>query len=73
MLGFMINEIEQKEMEYLVKRELDELLMDMEDHRIDRMVKYAMMERYKILFQILRRVSNEKECMKYIPKRSKNQ
>ncbi|MUK90793.1 hypothetical protein GMD78_20790 [Ornithinibacillus sp. L9] len=73
MLGLMINDIEQKEMEYLVKRELDELLMDMDDHRIDHMVKRAMMERYKILFQLLRRVSNEKECMKYIPRKSKNQ
>ncbi|SET85316.1 hypothetical protein SAMN05216389_1412 [Oceanobacillus limi] len=73
MLGLMINDIEQKEMEYLVKRELDELLMDLDDHRIDHMVKRAMRERYKILFQILRRVSSEKECMKYIPKKSKNQ
>ncbi|SHG11030.1 hypothetical protein [Ornithinibacillus halophilus] len=73
MLGLMINDIEQKELEYLVKRELDELLLDMDDHRIDQMVKRAMKDRYKTLFQLLKRVSNEHECLKYIPKRKTNQ
>nr|CDQ37211.1 hypothetical protein BN993_06754 [Virgibacillus halodenitrificans] len=66
-LGLLISEIEQKEMEYLIRRELDELLLDLEDHRIDHMVKRAMKERYRILFQLYRRVASEKECMKYIP------
>lgn len=73
MLGLLINEMEQKEIEYLLRRELEELLMDLEDHRIDQMVKRAMRERYRILFQLFRRVASEKECMKYMPKRSENQ
>ncbi|TQS76163.1 hypothetical protein DX933_02380 [Ornithinibacillus gellani] len=73
MLGLLINEMEQKEIEYLVKRELDELSMDLEDHRIDHMVKRAMRERYRSLFQLLRRVACEGECMKYMPKRSENE
>lgn len=73
MLGLLINDVEQKEMEYLLKRELEELLMDLEDNRIDNMVKRAMKERYKILFNLFRRVANEQECMKYIPKRTGNQ
>ncbi|MEW9676533.1 hypothetical protein ABRT01_10160 [Lentibacillus sp. L22] len=73
MLGLLINDIEQKEMEYLLKRELEELLMDFEDHRIDHLVKRAMRERYRILFQLLRRVASEQECLKYILKRTENE
>ncbi|GGA87960.1 hypothetical protein [Ornithinibacillus halotolerans] len=69
MLGLMINHIEQKELEYLIKRELDEILFDLDDNRIDNLVKGAMKERYKILFQLLRRVANERECIRYMPKR----
>jgi hypothetical protein len=73
MLGLLINEMEQKEIEYVLKRELDELLMDLEDHRIDHIVKRAMRERYQVLFQLFRRVASDKECIKYMPRRSKNQ
>ncbi|GGB63065.1 hypothetical protein F3157_21620 [Virgibacillus dakarensis] len=73
MLGLLINDIEQKEVEYLLKRELEELLMDLEDHRIDHLVKRAMRERYRILFQLFRRVASEQECLKYMPKRTKNE
>lgn len=73
MLGLLINDMEHKEIEYLVKRELDELLMDLEDQRIDQMVKRAMRERYQMLFQLFRRVASEQECIKYMPKRSNNQ
>ncbi|GAQ19575.1 hypothetical protein OPHB3_3547 [Oceanobacillus picturae] len=73
MLGLLINEMEQKEVEYLLKRELEELLMDLEDHRIDHKLKRSMGERYQLLFQLFRRVASEKECLKYMPKRSGNQ
>ncbi|MFA1822936.1 hypothetical protein ACDX78_22775 [Virgibacillus oceani] len=73
MLGLLINEMEQKEIEYVLKRELDELLMDLEDHRIDHIVKRAMRERYHVLFQLFRRVASDQECVKYMPRRSNNQ
>jgi hypothetical protein len=73
MLGLLISEMEQSEIEYLLKREMEELLMDLEDSRIDHMVKRAMGERYQTLFQLFRRVASEKECMKYIPKKTENQ
>ncbi|MRH44875.1 hypothetical protein GH741_19685 [Aquibacillus halophilus] len=72
MIGLLVNDIEQQEIEYLIKRELEELLMDLDDNRIDRMVKVAMFKRYRILFQLFRRVANEKECLKYMPKKIKN-
>ncbi len=69
----MINLTEQKELEYLIKRELDEIIFDLDDSRIDNMVKSAMKERYKILFQLLRRVAAEKECVRYIPRKMQNE
>ncbi len=66
MMGFLINSTEQKEIVYLVKRELEELLMDLDDRRIDDVVKQAMRKRYLVLFKILRRVATEEECLHYM-------
>ncbi|CAG9622174.1 hypothetical protein [Sutcliffiella rhizosphaerae] len=66
MLGMLLNNKEVKEMEYLLKRELEELLHDFEDNRIDRVVKHSMEERYQILYKMFTRVAPPKECMKYI-------
>ncbi|MFD1850655.1 hypothetical protein [Oceanobacillus bengalensis] len=71
-MGLLINEMEQREIEYLLKRELEETLIDLEDSRIDHNVKRVMRERYQTLFQLLRRLATEQECMKYILKRSGN-
>jgi hypothetical protein len=65
-LGMLINEKEMKEIQYLIKRELDEILFDLEDERIDHIVKRAMEERYKILFALFKRVAPSEECMSYI-------
>ncbi|TMN22423.1 hypothetical protein FH966_05475 [Lentibacillus cibarius] len=73
MLGFLINDEEQKEMEYLIKRELEELLMDMQDSRIEAMVKETMKERYQTMFNLYRRVASKQEYIKYIPKHTGNQ
>lgn len=72
MLGLLINDMEQREIEYVLKRELEELLMDLEDHRIDNMVKEVMRDRYRVLFQLFKRVANEQECLKYMLKRIEN-
>lgn len=69
----MINDEEGKEMEYLIRRELEELLMDMEDHRIDPMVKKAMKDRYQTIFNLYRRIASREECMKYMPRRTGDQ
>ena len=39
MIGLLINEKEIKEIEYLIKREMDEILFDLKDERIDHIVK----------------------------------
>lgn len=72
MLGLLINEMEQKEIEYLIKRELEELLFELGDHRIDTLVKHAMRERYQTLFQMLLRVASKEDCLQYMPAKIKN-
>ncbi|MDQ1143224.1 MAG: hypothetical protein ABGX20_20245 [Bacillus sp. (in: firmicutes)] len=66
MFGLLINEKEVKEMEYLIKREMDEILFDLKDERIDHIVKRAMEERYKVLFTLFRRFASPHECLKYM-------
>ncbi|MCL6571183.1 MAG: hypothetical protein K6T88_05795 [Bacillus sp. (in: Bacteria)] len=68
MFGLLINDKEVKEIEYLIKREMDEILFDLRDDRIEHIVKRAMEERYKILFTLFRRVASPRECLVYMRK-----
>lgn len=68
MLGMLINDREKRELEYMIKRELEELLMDLEDNRLDHLVKQTLRDRYQVLFKILQRVSTNQECLKYVLK-----
>ena len=67
MLGMIINEKELTELEYIIKKEMDELIFDLEDARIDMTIKKAMYDRYHVLFQLFRRVANDSDVQKYIP------
>lgn len=71
MLGMLVNEKEVKEIQYLIKREMDEILYDLRDDRIDHIVKRAMEERYKILFALFKRVASPNDCLKYMRKKGK--
>lgn len=73
MLGLLISQKELKEMQYLIKREMDEILFDLKDDRIDHIVKRAMEERYKILFALFKRVAAPNECLNYILNRQKRE
>ncbi|SEU02040.1 hypothetical protein SAMN05421676_11495 [Salinibacillus kushneri] len=67
MYGFILNEMEKKEFEYLLKREMEELILDLNSRNIDHVVKRAMRERYQLLFRLFKRFADKSECMKYIP------
>ncbi|WP_416829523.1 hypothetical protein [Ectobacillus polymachus] len=69
MLAFIVHEKEVKELEYVLKREMDEMLFDFEDERIDYLVKRAMEERYTIIFRLFMRITTPEECMRYARKR----
>ena len=66
MIGILINEKEQLEMIYVIKRELDEILFDLGDERISYVLKKSMLERFNILISLLQRVSKESEWRNYI-------
>ncbi|RLL39956.1 hypothetical protein D8M04_19790 [Oceanobacillus piezotolerans] len=68
MLGLLLKDMEQKEIEYLLKRELDEILNDLEDPRVNKKLKESMRTRYKRLFKLLCRMCNEKDRTKYMLK-----
>ncbi|WP_128896396.1 hypothetical protein [Longirhabdus pacifica] len=65
MLGMLLNERECKEFDYLLRREMDEILLDMNDRRIDKAVKINMIERYKVIFRMYARLAPAKEVSKY--------
>jgi hypothetical protein len=71
MHGLIIDEQERREIEYLLKREMEEITFDLGDHRIDQGLKRAMEERYEVLFQIFRRFATREECLQYMPRKKK--
>lgn len=71
MIGMMISGKEESEIRYLIKREMDEILFDLKDERIEHVVKRAMEERYKILFSLFKRVAPPIECFRYMPSKQK--
>lgn len=72
MLGALFTEQEIQELEYLMKKEMEELLLDLEDERISEMVKQSMEERYRMIFQLFTRFAPSAECGRYVlPSRRK--
>ncbi|WP_124224023.1 hypothetical protein [Aquisalibacillus elongatus] len=70
MLGLLINEQEQRELEYLLKREMDELIYDFNYDHIDGQVREAIKERYTTLFNIFKRMASHTSCLHYTPKKN---
>ncbi|QDX92189.1 hypothetical protein JNUCC42_19610 [Brevibacterium sp. JNUCC-42] len=70
MLGLLLTTKECQEVEYLLKRELEEMLLDFGDKRIDQLVKRAMEERYATLFRMYARFASPRELSKYVRRRS---
>jgi len=68
-MGFLFHAREVQELEYLLKRELEEMLLDFADERIDSLVKRAMEERYSILFRMYARIAPPHELSKYARRR----
>lgn len=66
MLGILLKNQEKDEIIYLLKREMDEILFDLQDSRIESIVKDSMEDRYKTLFSLFKRIATQQECMKYM-------
>lgn len=71
MMGFLFNQKECQEMEYMLRRELEELLLDLGDKRIDGVVRRAMEDRYSTVFKMYGRLVSPKELSKYVRNKTK--
>lgn len=69
MHGMILNDIEKKELEYLLKREMDELIHDLNNRYLEHIVKRSIQERYEILFQLFKRFASNEDCIRYLPSR----
>ena len=65
MFGIMLNSKEVLEMEYMLKREMEEILLDLSDPRIDSVVKRVMREKYQTLYGMYKRFVSPKDRIKY--------
>ncbi|WP_018924620.1 hypothetical protein [Salsuginibacillus kocurii] len=65
MIGLLLNYKEQKEIEYLLKREMEEILLDVEDERIDDYVKTVMKEKYELLLSLYKRLTPPEDYYRY--------
>lgn len=70
MLGFLFNERECRELDYVLRKELDEMLFDLNDKRIDADIKGAIESRYKIIFRMYARLASPKEISRYARNRT---
>jgi len=65
MIGLLFNDSECKELDYILRKELDELLFDLKDQNLDVLTKTAIESRYHILFRMFARMASPKEISKY--------
>lgn len=65
MLGMLFNERECKEFDYVLRKELDELILDMSDERLDGEIRKSIVKRYKVIFRMYARIASPKQLSKY--------
>ncbi len=65
MLGFLFNDKECRELHYVLRKELDEMLFDLHDQRMDSEIKVAVENRYRVIFRMYARLASPKEIQKY--------
>lgn len=70
MLGMLFDEKECRELNYLLRREMDEMLLDLNDSRMDGQIKEAIISRYKVIFRMYARLATPKELSRYAPGRN---
>ncbi|RAU94490.1 hypothetical protein [Paenibacillus sp. YN15] len=73
MLGFLFNDRECKELDYVLRKELDEMLFDLNDKRMDNDIKTAIEARYTIIFRMYARLASPKDISRYARNRMQHQ
>ena len=71
MLGILLDERESKELDYkILRKELDEMLLDLKDRRIDESIRRAIDGRYRVIFRMFARFASPKELSRYARNRN---
>ncbi|WP_058300234.1 hypothetical protein [Gorillibacterium timonense] len=65
MLGFLFNDRECRELEYMLRKELDEMTYDLKDDQLNREIRSAVEGRYKIVFRMYARLASPQEISRY--------
>jgi hypothetical protein len=65
MIGLLLDERESRELDYILRKELDEMLIDLKDRRIDENIKKAIDARYRVIFRMYARFASPKDLSKY--------
>jgi len=70
MLGILFNDRECRELSYILRKELDEMLFDLRDNRLDQEMRTAIESRYKVIFRMYARLASPKDLSRYALNRS---
>lgn len=65
-LGAVFSDEEVLELVYVLKREMEELLLDLEDERLAGLAQRSMEERYHTIFHMFTRFATPAECSRYV-------
>ncbi|QQK78633.1 hypothetical protein HUG20_01030 [Salicibibacter cibi] len=65
MFGMALKEKEAEEIIYLLKKEMEDVYEDLQDHSLEGCVKRTIEEKYALLFSVYRRMVPFSESMKY--------
>lgn len=65
MLGMIFTDKECRELGYMLRKELDEMLMDIGDRKLEGPVREAIVNRYKIIFRIYARMASPRDLSRY--------
>lgn len=65
MLGMLLNDHECHELNFMLRKELDEMLFDLQDTQLDPTLKLAIRSRYKMVFRLFSRFATPKELSRY--------
>lgn len=70
MLGVLFNERECRELDYVLRKEMDEMLFDLNDRKMGMEMRDAIESRYSVIFRMYARLASPKELSKYARKRT---
>mgnify|MGYP001350158777 CR=1 FL=1 len=67
MIGMMLTERERVEFDYVLRKELDEMLLDLSDSRLEEQIRTAICERYRVILRMYARFAPLQELPRYAP------